>query len=332
MGVVLRVTSWSRAERIQLAEHIRAGQSVDLVIEGALGGPKVGCSGLYLDELLPMCASITVAGKAVEFEAAHAPLPSRLSGKSETVTVVIPCSRYSPIGLHALLAQDMVERVLVMSNGDGPKEVDGATVVRVDWKGHRSIRAQAMELVDSDYVFFTVDDAIPLGQGCIRTLVEALNQGQWDAAVARQIPWPDADAITASRLRRWTPPGVDVVPMSQTDHVATLYRTATLAMHPIPAAPIAEDAWWSIGKRVAYVPTAPVLHSHIREPGALFRRNRDIHAQLVSMGQSPSVPHFGAAVAALPGVIRPAFEGGFGELFNQVAEIAGQWRGAVNAR
>jgi len=263
--------------------------------------------------------------------AAHAAPPSA-SGHSQTVTVVIPCSRHAPLGLKALLAQDMVEKVLVMSNGDGPVQVEGATVVRVDWSGHGTIRAQSLEFVDTDYVFFTVDDAIPLGRGCIRQLVEALKQGPWDAAVARQIPWPDADAITASRVRQWTPPGSEVVSRSQTDHVATLYKTETLAEHPIPNVPIAEDAWWSIDKRIAYVPTAPVLHSHVREPGALFRRNRDIHAQLISMGQSPTVPHFGAAVAALPGVIRPALAGGIGELFNQVAEIAGQWRGAVNAR
>lgn len=328
----MRITTWSNAERVQLADQIRAGVPVDLVIDGSLGQKKGRRIGPRLDEVVPLCATISVEGQDIRREIAAHAAPPATSGHSETVTVVIPCSRHSPVGLKALLAQDMVEQVLVMSNGDGPTHVEGARVVRVDWKGHGTIRAQALELVDSDYVFFTVDDAIPLGQGCIRTLVEALKEGSWDAAVARQIPWPDADPITASRIRQWTPPGVEVVAMSQTDHVATLYKTGTLAEHPIPSVPIAEDAWWSINKRVAYVPRAPVLHSHVREPGALFRRNRDIHAQLVSMGHSPTVPHLGAAVAALPGVIRPAFAGGLGELFNQVAEIAGQWRGAVNAR
>jgi hypothetical protein len=328
----LRITTWSNAERTQLAEQVRAGVPVDLVFDERFSQKKWRKSGPRLDEIVPLCATITVEGQDMRAEiSAHAAPPS-VAGHLETVTVVIPCSRHPPLGLGALLAQDMVTKVLVLSNGDGPTHVEGATVVRVDWKGHGTVRAQALDMVDSDYVFFTVDDAIPLGQGCIRTLVEALRQGPWDAAVARQIPWPDADAITASRLRRWTPAGTEVVAMSQTDHVATLYKTTTLAEYPIPSVSIAEDAWWSIDRRVAYVPTAPVLHSHVRAPGALFRRNRDIHAQLISMGQSAAIPHFGAAMAALPGVIRPALGCGIGELFNQVAEIAGQWRGAVNAR
>ena len=183
-----------------------------------------------------------------------------------------------------------------------------------------------------EYVLFTVDDALPLGEGCVRQLVEALGTGGWEAAVARQIPWPDADAVTASRIRRWTPPGHRVVPMSQTDHVATLYRTETLREFPIPQRPIAEDAWWSKGRRVAYVPGAPVLHSHRREPLTLFTRNRDIHTELVAMGHRPTIPHLGAAVAALPGVVRPTLAYGPMEFMNQLAEIAGQWRGAVNAR
>jgi len=285
-----------------------------------------------MDEVVPLVDSVEVEDVALAHTVKDFAAPASLPGRNATVTAVIPCSRGVPAGLRALLAQDLPVSVLILSNGDGPTEVRGARVERVAWTGHGSVRASALQWVDTDYVFFTVDDAIPMGGGCLRTLVEALDVGAWDAAVARQIPWPDADAVTAARLRRWTPPGHRIVPMEQTDHVATMIRTDTLRKHPIPDVPIAEDAWWSRDRNVAYVPMAPVLHSHGRTPMALYKRNRAIHEQLVSMGRPPAVPNLAAAAAALPGVVRPALAGGATELINQLAEIAGQWQGAFKAR
>ena len=73
--------------------------------------------------------------------------------------------------MRSLLNQDVDVDVLVLSNGSGPESVPGARVVRVEWEGHGTTRARAVEHVSTDYVFFTVDDAIPLGRGCIRTLM-----------------------------------------------------------------------------------------------------------------------------------------------------------------
>ena len=328
----MRITTWSRQERSEFAQKIRQYDAIHLTISESLGRGVRGRRNLRIDEIAPLCQSISSddprVAEAYQMYAAPPPKP----GSSATVTAIIPCNRGVPLGVRALLEQDIHVEILVLSNGEGPKHVDGARVIQADWDGHGPVRSRALEHVQTEYVFFTVDDALPLGAGCIRTLAEALDSGGWEAAVARQIPWPDADAVTAARLRRWTPPGQRVVPMDQTDHVATLYRTDTLRRFPIPDRPIAEDAWWSKGRRIAYVPTAPVLHSHDREPMALFERNRAIHKELIVMGNPPTVPNLGAALAALPGVIRPALSGGPRELMNQLAEIAGQWRGAVNAR
>lgn len=311
---------------------LRVGEPIHLRVDAMSGrGHRMGRN-LRMDEVVPLVDSVEVEDVALAHTVNDFAAPAPCPGRNATVTAVIPCSRGVPIGLRALLAQDLPVSVLILSNGDGPAEVSGARVERVPWIGHGAVRASALQWVDTEYVFFTVDDAIPMGGGCLRTLVEALDVGAWDAAVARQIPWPDADAVTAARLRRWTPPGHRVVPMEQTDHVATMIRTDTLREHPIPDVPIAEDAWWSRDRNVAYVPMAPVLHSHSRTPMALYKRNRAIHEQLVSMGRPPAVPNLAAAVAALPGVVRPALAGGAAELLNQFAEIAGQWQGAFKAR
>lgn len=328
----MRIESLKNADRKAIAAALRAGESVDLFLSGNLGRGERAQRNVRLDEIVPLCASVDSDDSELAAHLARYRAPEAGEGRPETVTVVIPTHRRVPRSIPALMSQDMDVRIIVLSNGDGPTEVAGAEVQQVEWLGHGATRAAVLDRIDSEFVFFTVDDAIPLGAGFLRTLIEGLESGTWDAAVARQIPWPDADAVTASRLRRWTPPGNQVIAMSQTDHVATLYRTETLRKYPLPAVPIAEDAWWSKDRDVAYVPMAPVLHSHLRKAGPLFRRNRDIHAQLTAMGHPPAVPSFASFLAAIPGTIRPALSVGPNEWVNQLAELAGQWRGSVTEK
>lgn len=316
------VKGLSPADRASMAEAIRRGEPVRFELDGPV--PR----GVRLDEIAPLCYSAHAKDpKDQRVLDAFAPPPGR-PGHPARVTAIIPCSRGKPVGVHALHKQDLPVRVIVLSNGpNGPDRVPGAEVIKVAWEGHGTTRQKALRYVADPYVFFTVDDAIPLGAGFLRTLVEALDSGEWDAVTARQVPWPDADRVTADTLRRWTPAGHRVVPFPQTDHVATLYRTETLRHKPLPDVPIAEDACWSQGRRVGYVPHAPTLHAHARDPRTLYRRNRDIHAELVAMGVPPTVPGLGTVVGALPGIVRPSLVGQRGEWQNQIAELIGQWRG-----
>ena len=325
----MRVTSWSIEQRHMFSAALRSGEPIELVLSDLERRGKRARRNLRVDEVAPLADVISIADPVLRASAEAYLAPPAVVNRDDRVTAVIPSNRKMLLGLQALHKQDVCVDVLVLSNGDGPHELDDARVVRVPWKGHGSTRAEAINHVQSDYVFFTVDDAIPLGRGCIRTLIDALELGGWDAVIARQIPWPHADAITASRLRQWTPPGEQVVPTMQTDHVATLMRTSTLLAHPIPDVPIAEDAWWSRERNIGYVPMAPVLHSHERSPRSLFDRNRAIHAQLVAMGHPATIPNFGALVRALPAVVRPTLAGGSGEFLNQLAELSGQWWGSV---
>jgi hypothetical protein len=289
--------------------------------------------GLRIDEIAPLLSSVRTENPRLRaaFEARLA--PKGRPGPGPEVTVVIPSHRRTPLGLAGWVAQDVRPRVLVVSNGaQGPVQAPGAELLRMDWLGHGETRQEAVERVRTPYVFFTVDDALPLGRGLLRTLVEELEKGAYEAVVARQIPWPDADHITAERLRRWTPSGERAVDFPQTDNVGTLYRTELLRRAPFPDVPIAEDAWWSLGRRIGYVPFAPVLHSHERSPRELFRRNKAIHEQLVRMGRPPTVKGLGAVLGALPGAVRPVAKGGMRELGNQVGELLGQWAGGRAGR
>jgi hypothetical protein len=320
-------------ERRKMAQALRRGETIRLVLDAL---PEAGWvdDEVFLDEILPLCHEVISADRGLQATADlhRAPVAEPGSAQSSTsgrVTALIPSHRRVPLGLSALRGQDVDVRVRVLSNGpQGPANVHGAEVIRTTWRGHGLTRRAAIEVVEDPFVLLMVDDAIPLGAGFVRTLVHALESGPWDAVVARQLPWPDTDPVTRARLRAWTPPGAAVVETTQVDHVCALYRTETLRAHPLPGVAIAEDLWWSQGKRVGYVPTAPVIHAHERRPTALYTRNRAIHAERARMGLAPTVPDFGALLGALPGLVRPTLQGGAVELANQVAEILGQWQGA----
>jgi len=324
------LTRLDPASRTRMARALRQGEPIDLDLHGPLP------SDLRLDEVVPLCRHATARDPALARLIAHLRRPTRSPESSpETgaaITAVLPTHRRIPLGLAALRAQDLPVRVLILSNGAGPVRVPGAQVIRVPWRGHGATRQAALAHVQTPWVFFTVDDAIPLGPACLRRLVTALEHGPWEAVTARQLPWPDADPVTRQRLRVWTPAGRSVIAAPQADHVATLYRRDTLLRAPRPAGPVAEDAWWSRGRAVGYVPTAAVLHSHRRRPGALFRRNRDIHAELCAMGRPPTAGSLGAVARAVPGAARPVLRGQPAEGLNQLAELLGQWRGARRAQ
>lgn len=310
-----------------MSEALRRGEPVDLVLS------RPPPPDVRLDEIGPLCRSVQSDNQRLVDELTRSRAPQARPGSDVRVTAVIPTPDAIPIGLSALLAQDVTVRVLVLSNGsDGPLSIPGADVLRVPWRGHGATRQLAIPHISDPYTLLSVNDAIPLGAGFVRTMVEALEAGGWDAVYARQLPWPDADPITRRRLRKWTPAGQESVDAEQVDHVATLYRTETLRRHPLPDVATAEDVVWSVGRSVGYVPAAPVLHSHSRSPRALYRRNRAIHAELVRLGRPPTVPSLGHVVGALPSVIRPTIQGDRGELLNQVAELLGQWRGGVKGR
>ena len=323
----MELTGLSKAERRQMTAALRRSEPVDLVLSRP---PPLD---VRLDEIAPLCRSIRSDVRRIAEELSRSMAPVAASGHPARVTAVIPTAGMVPLGLSALLSQDVDVRVLVLSNGpDGPQRIPGADVLRVPWRGHGATRQLAIGHITDPYTLLTVNDAIPMGAGFVRTMVEALESGDWDAVFARQVPWPDADPITRRRLRKWTPAGREVVAAEQVDHVAALYRTQTLQRWPLPDVPTAEDAVWSIGRRIGYVPAAPVLHSHPRTPRALYRRNRAIHAELVRSGRPPTVPSLAHAIGALPAVLRPTLQGGGGELLNQLAELLGQWRGGMAGR
>jgi hypothetical protein len=212
---------------------------------------------------------------------------------SELVTVVIPTRSARIVGLPLWLRLQAVAEVIVLANGKAAAAFPGARTIRVQWAGHGATRQAAIAHVQTPYVFFATDDALPMGEP-LAWLVQSMEREGWDAICPRQLPWPDAHPITRARLEAWMPHAENPYPLQQIDHVSTLHRTGLLRESPIPSVPIAEDAWWSVGRRLACHPKAFVLHSHRRRTRELYRRERAIHAQLVLLGKRARAPSLGS--------------------------------------
>ena len=316
----MRLERLDRRGRVAMEAALRAGEPVLLDLERP---PPIG---VRLDEIVPLCHDVVAWDDALTLSLrALLPPPAR-PGHGARVTAVVPTHRRTPLGLTALRGQDVEVEVLVLANG--PARPEGDRVVRVPWEGHGRTRQRGVELATGEYVLFTVDDALPCGAGFVRTLVEAIEEGSFDAVYARQVPWPTSDPVTRDRLRAWTPPGRCVVEGAHLDHVAALHRRATLLAHPLPDVPIAEDLHWGRGRRVGYVPTAPVAHAHRRTPGALWRRTLAVHREHLALGEAPRIPTSGALLGALPGIVGPVLAAGPREVPNQVAELLAQYAAA----
>jgi len=301
-----------------VSDALRVGAPLDLRLEGPLPSPfEAPC-------VAPLFRTARSSDPQTDAALQRWGAPPARSGSAPAVTAILPASRGRPIGVGALRGQDVPVRVRVLANGrHGPGVVDGAEVLTVRWEGHGATRQAAVAGVETPYVLFTVDDAVLLGAGCVRRMIETLESTGADAVVARQVPWPSADRVTRARLRAWTPAVGGAPLLEQVDHVCALYRTRTLLESPLPDVPIAEDLAWSRGRRVVLAPDAPVLHSHARSVRALWARERAVHAQRKRLGLPPTVPYLGGALVGALGAVRH----GPVEVPRHIAEVLGQWWG-----
>lgn len=244
------------------------------------------------------------------------------------VTVVIPALRV-PIGVEAWLRDPAVSQLLILANGTFPvwsHPDPRVRVQRVAWEGHGRTRQHSITQVTTEFVLFSVEDALPRGTpaGWLR---EGL--GDFAAVSGRQLPWPDSDAESCRRLWAWTPPGEAPQPAlphpvggQRHDHVLALYRTESLRRRPLPDVPIGEDWHWARQASVGYCPRAQVVHAHPREFWPLYLRTRDTHREFCKAGFPPTVPDFPSFLAGIPGNLGSDWRGGLGELLGQW--VAGQ--------
>jgi GT2 family glycosyltransferase len=176
-------------------------------------------------------------------------------------------------------------------------------------------------------------------------------------AFARQLPRPDASPITRSYISQWAASSDEariaavtdrhefesLDPMVQFercifDNVCSCIRRSVWAHHPFRRTPIAEDLEWAKevlldGFRLAYVPSAVIIHSHERSARYEFVRTYLLHRQLYELFRLrtiPTVPDLARAIASSL-VTHCRHQGGARAIALAFAWPLGQYFGALSS-
>lgn len=186
---------------------------------------------------------------------------------------------------------------------------------------HGSTRDFAISQTTSPYVVLLVQDATPDHPHTLEKLVAALKEDNVAGVYARQIPYPDADVITARNLNlhltgRMTRdvhhlPDVaayqamkpmDKYIFSNFDNVCSAIRKDVWEQEKFGRINFGEDIDWAErvlrrGYKTVYEPAAAVIHSHDRPVEYEYKRTYVCHRKLISQFGLRAVPTLGVAIA-----------------------------------
>ena len=195
------------------------------------------------------------------------------------------------------------------------RRADRLISIRVESFNHGGTRNLGIEHCRGELVVLLVPDALPASDDWLIELSRPLRDDERVAgAYARQIPRPEADAVTRYYLGQYL--GCSEMPRTTSissseafarlhapeqlalctfDNVCSCIRRSVWRAHPFPAATIAEDVGWAkaillAGYRVAYVPSAAVVHSHYRPARYELDRTYLIHQRFHSLFGLQTIP------------------------------------------
>ncbi len=179
---------------------------------------------------------------------------------------------------------------------------------------HGSTRNLGIEECSGELVCLFTQDAFPVGDNFLLTMVESLEHEQAAGGFARQIPRDEATPLVKRDVQRWSAgsdqprtmqidsPNVffSSSPMDRYltcvfDNVASIIRKETWEKIPFPHAPFGEDVEWAYralcnGFKVIYEPQAVVRHSHQRSPQYTYKRTFVDHYRLFQLFGLRTVP------------------------------------------
>jgi len=229
---------------------------------------------------------------------------------TKQVSLVIPTLNAGPgFGqlLQVIAAQhvDMPVEVLIVDSGstDGTTELAwnaGVKVLSAPRRkfSHGGTRNLAIEATHGDYIVLTVQDAMPVGENWLTTLLHPMLEDETIAAsyglqVAPQDAGPLAQVRSTTWQRAHSEPQVKEVASPEAfwelspqerlrlatfDDVTACIRREVWRLIPLPEVPFGEDLAWAVqsllnGYRIAYVPEARVEHAHERSMTYELRRS-----------------------------------------------------------
>ncbi len=127
---------------------------------------------------------------------------------------------------------------------------------------------RAIAETQSDIIVFQNSDAVPLTADTLAHLMAAFNDPGVDAALARQLPRPEAHTWVKYEYAASFPDGAETPPWITLSLPLAAMRRRAWEAHPFYTdAWGSEDTEWGTwakrtGRRIRYVPQALVMHSH----------------------------------------------------------------------
>jgi rhamnosyltransferase len=244
-------------------------------------------------------------------------------------SVVIPTFQAGP-GFDELLGRLFSQKtefgyeVIVIDSGstDGTPELagrHGASVHHIDPEefDHGATRNLGASLSSGRYVVFLVQDALPVDDYWLSTMVDNLDDETVAGVYGRQIPRPDSSPLTRALMRDWPtsnlerrqqfaggPESYAALPpttrrsLAVFDDVSSCVRRSVWERIPFEKTRFGEDLRWGkavveAGHKLVYEPRSAVLHSH--ERGAVYNLRRHyvdtlILQELFGLTPTPNLP------------------------------------------
>ncbi|HLX12963.1 MAG TPA: hypothetical protein VKS81_09125, partial [Bacteroidota bacterium] len=163
-------------------------------------------------------------------------------------------------------------------------------------------------------LIMTVQDAAPLNEHWLESMVKNFDDDQVAGVFCRQIPREDADVLTKRNLNGWVTARSEkdihrlndrshydsLSPMDKYlfcvfDDVCSCIRKSVWQQFPFPKTQFAEDLYFSrnalfAGLKIVYAPEAGVVHSHNRSSLYEFKRTYICHRKLNELFGLQTVP------------------------------------------
>lgn len=163
--------------------------------------------------------------------------------------------------------------------------------------GHGKTRNLGVEKSNGKFIVFLTQDAIPLKKEWLDKLINTFKKDDKIAGVyCRQIPHQFENPVTVKNLEDWVAgkekfyiraikdkeeffnlPPFERRIIINFDNVASAIRRDVWKVYPLPESVFAADHQWGKqvlleGYKIAFQPSAPVIHSHDRNPVYEFKR------------------------------------------------------------
>lgn len=252
--------------------------------------------------------------------------------KSPSLSIVIP-TRNGKNFLRGLLTQLRKQILYSQSpiwvvdsaSTDGTPECArefGARVISISPEefNHGDSRNLGIRESGGKYICLFTQDALPVGDRYLATLVQSIEEQEAAGGFARQIPRPEASPLVRRDVERWLAGSSErrvsaisspnaffsLSPMERYrlcvfDNVASIVRREVWERIPFPRTPFGEDIEWAFrvlcnGYSLIYEPEAAVQHSHERSPDYTYNRTLIDHYRLYSLFGLRTVPSSWKAV------------------------------------